>query len=166
MITGIERHKAFVEEMRKNMTKLKINKKSSEIVEAQTDDTDNDELRLEIERKFDELFGPETVVAGLVFYGGKLHECRHRIVFGVGFQVCPAACRIGPVAENLREHHIFEVIADMICHDFSFETDRALVPEVLIASIFQTAFPFFHKCGKVGCESCGIQDHRSVQPCP
>lgn len=58
MITGIERHKAFVEEMRKNMTKLKINKKSSEIVEAQTDDTDNDELRLEIERKFDELFGP------------------------------------------------------------------------------------------------------------
>ena len=58
MITGIERHKAFVEEMRKNMTKLKINKKSTEIVEAQTDDTDNDELRLEIERKFDELFGP------------------------------------------------------------------------------------------------------------
>ena len=58
MITGIERHKAFVEEMRKNMTKLKINKKSSEIVEAQTDDTDNDELRLEIERKFDELFSP------------------------------------------------------------------------------------------------------------
>lgn len=58
MITGIERHKAFVEEMRKNMTKLKISKKSSEIVEAQTDDTDNDELRLEIERKFDELFGP------------------------------------------------------------------------------------------------------------
>lgn len=58
MITGIERHKAFVEEMRKNMTKLKISKKSSEIVEAQTDDTDNDELRLELERKFDELFGP------------------------------------------------------------------------------------------------------------
>ena len=58
MITGIERHKAFVEEMRKNITKLKISKKSSEIVEAQTDDTDNDELRLELERKFDELFGP------------------------------------------------------------------------------------------------------------
>ena len=79
------------------------------------------------------------------------------------FQVCPAACRIGPVAENLRENHIFEVIADVICHDFAFETDRALVPEILIVSIFQTAFPFFYKCGKVGCESCGIQDHRIAQ---
>ena len=117
----------------------------------------------EIPVGFDELFGPETVVAGLVFYGGELHECGHRIVVGVGFQVCPAACRIGPVAENLRENNIFEVIADMICHDFAFETDRALVPEILIASIFQTAFPFFHKCGKVGCESCGIQDHRIAQ---
>lgn len=58
MITGIERHNAFVEEMRKNLTKFKINTKSTDAVETQTEDADYDELRLEIERKFDELFGP------------------------------------------------------------------------------------------------------------
>lgn len=58
MITGIERHKAFVEEMRKNMKNLKVNTKSTCAVASQTEDADYDELRLEIERKFDELFGP------------------------------------------------------------------------------------------------------------
>lgn len=58
MITGIERHNAFVEEMRKNLTKFKINTKSTDAAENQTEDADYDELRLEIERKFDELFGP------------------------------------------------------------------------------------------------------------
>ena len=58
MINGIERHNAFVEEMRKNLTKFKIKTKSTDAVETQTEDADYDELRLEIERKFDELFGP------------------------------------------------------------------------------------------------------------
>lgn len=58
MINGIERHNAFVEEMRKNLTKFKIKAKSTDAVETQTEDADYDELRLEIERKFDELFGP------------------------------------------------------------------------------------------------------------
>lgn len=58
MINGVERHNAFVEEMRKNLTKFKIKTKNTDAVETQTEDADYDELRLEIERKFDELFGP------------------------------------------------------------------------------------------------------------
>ena len=56
MLTGKNRHLAFVENMRNSIEKYE--NKTNKAITDNTEDEDYDELRAELERKFDELFGP------------------------------------------------------------------------------------------------------------